>query len=354
MEKKLKYINELHEGDILAGEIINTSGGLVLPKNAVINRMHKSKLKLMDVRSVKVYRDSADMDDTSGRVYRFKYYNKELFKTEYCENVNNIKRIIKDLAIGKDLDIEKVNIVTESILSCTKNYQLILCCMNELRNFDEYTYRHCLNVAFYGMMIGNWLKLSKDKMKGLIQAGILHDVGKSRVPITLLNKKGRLLPEEFNEIKYHSYYGYNIVKNFNEISEDTKQAVLLHHEREDGSGYPYGVKGELICLYAKIIAIADVYDALLSDRTYRERVSPFHIFKMYKSTWLGCFDIKIILIFLDKIVKYYTGCNVLLNSGEIGEVVHIPPHEIDMPIIRVATELIDLSKVHNIEILKIV
>ena len=352
MEKKLNHINELHKGDILAGEIINTSGGLVLPKNAVINRMHIRKLKLMNVRNLKVYRDLAFMDDTCGRVHRFKYFDKEVFKNEYCENVNQIKQIIKNLATGKSLDMEKVKIVTESVFSGIKDYQQILCCMNELRNSDEYTYNHCLNVAFYGMMIGNWLKLSQEKIKELIQAGILHDIGKSRVPINLLNKRGKLLPEEFSEVKNHVLYGYNIAKNYG-IAEDVKLAVLMHHEREDGSGYPYGVKGELICLYAKIIGIADVYDALLSDRVYRERVSPFHVFKMYGSTWLGCFDTKIVMTLLDNINKYYLGCNVLLSSGEIGEVVHIPPHKIDMPIVRVNCELIDLSKDHNIEILKI-
>ena len=353
MEKKLDHISELHEGDILAGGIINTSGGLVIPQNTIINKKQKMKLRIMDVRNVRVYRNLAAVSDASSRVHRFKYFNKELFKTEYCENVKNIKQIIKELATGKDLDIEKVKIVTESVFSQTKNYHQIINCMNELRNSDEYTYRHCHNVALYGMMIGNWLKLSNGKIKELIQAGILHDVGKSRVPIKLLNKKGRLLPEEFSEIKNHINYGYNIVKNFNEISEDVKLAVLMHHEREDGSGYPYGVKGELICSYAKIIAIADVYDALLSDRAYRERVSPFHVFKMYESTWLSSFDTKIVMTFLDNIYKYYIGCNVILSSGEIGEVVHIPPHKIYMPVVRVNSKLIDLTKDHGIEILKI-
>ena len=133
--------------------------------------------------------------------------------------------------------------------------------LNEEKDFDEYTYTHSLNVALYAMLIGKWLRLDNNSIKNVIKAGVLHDIGKTKVPIEILNKKARLSDEEFDIIKKHTFYGYDLVRSTDCVSDEVCEAVLLHHEREDKSGYPYGIGGRQLGLYAKIVAVADVYDA---------------------------------------------------------------------------------------------
>lgn len=144
-------------------------------------------------------------------------------------------------------------------------------------------------------------------------------------------------------MKSHSGIGYNLIKYLSDISQPIKEAVLSHHERLDGSGYPNGLIGDEISLYAKIIAIADVYDAMTQNRVYKKRVTPFETFETFKSFGIGIFDIAILNIFLKNIAVHYTGLNVVFDNGECGEIVYVPPYDITKPIILNGSNFIDLS-----------
>lgn len=221
-------------------------------------------------------------------------------------------------------------------------------------NADEYTYTHSVNVAFYSALMAKWLKYSEREIKRVIEAALLHDVGKIKVPSALLNKIGKLLPDEFEEIKKHAIYGYEMVSEIKELSSEVKKAVLMHHEREDRSGYPFKAGAEDINQYSKIVAIADVFDAMTTDRVYKKGVSPFDAFFMFQTTGQESFDIKIVGTFLGNICACYTGTNVLISTGDIGRVVYIPPHNISRPVIKVASGYLDFSRDESLKILRII
>jgi len=332
MNKKYCNVSECVPGQIIAEDIYNDSGILIIPKNAVVDENLIEKLNNLGIIRIQVLEDA------------FIDPNLLEIKRDYSKNVSEVKEVLNDIVTGKELDYEKVNQISNSVYSqVTSNFGIINC-ISSIRDADQYTYTHSVNVSLYSMLIGKWLGLSDEDIKNLIEGGLLHDVGKAKIPSELLNKRGKLTPEEFEIIKRHVIYSYEICKNIEGLDPEVKKAILMHHERENGSGYPYGIKGKDMNLYAKIIAIADVYDAITSNRVYRKRKNPFETFKEFEEVGIGSgnFDIKILLTFLSNIATYYTGSKVLLNTGDTGEIVYIAPHCISSPVVRVGERFIDL------------
>ena len=143
---------------------------------------------------------------------------------------------------------------------------------------------------------------------------ILHVCGKIKLNSELLNKPDSLTDAEYKEIKKHSVFGYDMVKKLQYIDKSVSYGVLMHHERVDGSGYPLGLKGDEIHPFAKIIAIADVFDAINSDRGYKNKKTPFEALRIVKEESLGMLDYEYVQVFLEHIISYYMGEEVLLNN----------------------------------------
>lgn len=344
MKKKLLYVACTNQGDIISDDIVNPFGGILVTENTVMNESIKKKLQELGIKKVKIY----DLEKHNDIDKAFE----EISET-YLDDVDLLKDIFTDLTSGKKIDIEKLNTISDSLYEQISKEQHIVNCIEKLRNADEYTYMHSINVSLYSMMLAKWLKLPKVKIKEVLQAGLMHDIGKIDVPPDILNKSSRLLPDEFNEIKKHSTYGYDIASTLDNVNENIKLGILMHHEREDGSGYPLGIKGQSINLISKIIAIADVFDAMTSDRVYKKKTSPFEAFNEFQLKMINLFDTKAILVFLKNIAVYYMGTKVVLNNGSIGEVIYINPHEISNPIIRVNSDIVDLSREKELKIVSL-
>lgn len=203
----------------------------------------------------------------------------------------------------------------------------------EFKNYDDYTYQHCLNVAILNISTGTTLGLNEHMLHELGICGMLHDIGKMLIPIEIINKPSRLTPEEFEIIKLHPL---NAVKQLNGlVSSEVLKGIASHHEKLNGSGYPYGKTGNNIPLYGKILAICDVYDALTSDRSYRKTSFPGEVIEYM----MGCvdtfFDYEILNIFLKSIVAYPIGTFVILSNGINGVVVKNYSENIMRPVVRI-------------------
>lgn len=336
--KKYIYVSDCACGDVLAENVVNKYGLILAVKNTILNEYIREKITGLGVQRIWVYRHSKK-DSKGSSTNSFAE-----FKKRYELNIIAVKKAINRLAMGMGLDIDIINEAADSLYSELKNNSCIGRYLNEIRSVDEYTYTHSINVAFYSMLIGKWMELSETKVKDIVKAGLLHDVGKTRIPTGILNKAEELSAEEFDEIKKHTIYGYDIVKDIDSLSDDIKKSVLMHHEREDGSGYPYGTQGCEINMYSKIVAIADVYDAVISDRVYRKRVPPFEAFEMFETAGVSLFDERIMRTFLSNLAVQYIGSNVLLDNGMTGEVIYVPLYSITKPVIKVGSSYIDLSK----------
>ena len=219
------------------------------------------------------------------------------------------------LASVRTQDVDKCQNVAKEMVEQILSKGTFSLDLNDLRTFDEYTYAHSVNVAVYACVIGYGLKLEEDDLVNLAMASLLHDFGKMSISPDILNKPGRLSPEEYSIMKSHAERSYEMIKNRVEISAQVKQAVLYHHENEDGSGYPHGVEGSELSLYTKILHVADVYDALTSKRPYKPPYSPYEASEYLMGACDIMFDKEVVEAFLRYVPLFPKGTQVKLSDG---------------------------------------
>ncbi len=349
MEKLILSTLECPDGYEIAEDVLNSSGSLIITKDTIVNETIRQRLVAFKVDRIAVC-PRMNMINTVNNPKA----DIIAFKTKYQNSVNSVKAIINDLAAGRGLDNEKIYEISDSLYENMYSNIAVTECLNKIKLVDEYTYSHCINVSLYSMLIGKWLELPENEIKLLMIAGILHDVGKSKIPIDILNKKGPLTQEEFEVIKTHPLLGFEIIKDVTGINTKVKEAVLMHHEKENGTGYPFGIKSGSISSFAKIISIADAFDALTSERVYKKRQTPFDTFRDFERIGIGegYYDPGILLKFIHNISQYYVGSRVRMSTGKFGEIVYVPPHNISSPVVRVNGSFIDLSAQRGIKIIE--
>jgi len=335
---------ELQSGMKIGETILNDYGAIIISEGTILDDHLVNKLMKLELYRVKII-----VDDNVTVVEK-----PEIFVQKYNENVREYKEIMGDIANGGGLDTVKVNGLVNSVLKRVEEKRDIVSCLNQIKTADEYTYTHSVNVSLISMLIGKWMKFDAEKIRLLVQGGLLHDIGKTKVPQEILNKPGKLTTEEFNEMKKHTVYGYRILEKVPSISKDVMAVVLMHHEKEDGSGYPTGMKSDKINIFAKIVAVADIYDAMTSNRVYRDKESPFEVFQLLEEDSIGTLNPVVVSAFLSNIAAYYIGDKVRLTNGEIGEIIHINPRCVSRPILKVGDEYIDMLVTKNIKIKEII
>ena len=221
--------------------------------------------------------------------------------------------------------------------------------MNDIRSYDNYTYAHSVNVAVICCIIGIGLQMSQTELTNLATAALMHDFGKLYIPEEILNKKGRLTPEEFEKMKTHSTLSYNFICERWDLSSHVKVAVLFHHENVDGSGYPDGIMGEQQTLMTKILHVADVYDALISKRPYKMAYSPQEVSEYMMSACGTLFDEKVVEVLLKYVPLFPEGTEVQLSDGREGIIFeNFGSHNL-RPIIKLSDgRLLDLEEKENL------
>lgn len=215
-----------------------------------------------------------------------------------------------------------------------------------LRTSSDYTYKHSLNVAILAVLTGIGIGLKKPLLKELSVAGLLHDIGKLNIPVAILDKQGPLSEEEFEMVKMHSQLGYDKLKDNINISSKTKMGVYMHHENMNGTGYPLGLQGDQIYMFAKIIHIADVYDAITSDRPYKRAQPPQSALEFLMNNAGRLFQPEYVRAFVNYIPVYPKGRNVILSDGSVAVVVENRQYHTLYPVVRRLSdgETIDLSE----------
>ena len=232
------------------------------------------------------------------------------------ENINNF------IANDEDLNVDQLLDETLTLFGENSTTISMFDMLHNMRQIDDSTYAHSVNVALICRLIGKWKNFSDKDMDTLTLCGLLHDIGKSKIPNEIIGKPGKLTDSEYEEIKKHPVIGYNLVKNL-DIDQRIKNAVLLHHERFDGKGYPLGLTGNEIDDFTSIVSIADVYDAMTANRCYRDGLCPFEVIAIFEKEGLTQFNPKYILTFLDHIANTYINNEVLLSDGSSGKIVLI-------------------------------
>lgn len=180
------------------------------------------------------------------------------------ESITNVKKV--------------ANSIMDGIIQDDKAFASLV----KVSSYDYYTYTHSLNVGIYAIGIGKMMGFDKERLNTLANGGILHDLGKSRVDPQIINKPAKLTDEEFEVVKKHPVFGFELLDHLGEANADVLVAIKYHHEKFDGSGYPDGLKGDQIPLFAQIVAVADVFDALNTRRSYKSPMSTFETLQFMK------------------------------------------------------------------------
>jgi putative nucleotidyltransferase with HDIG domain len=328
-------------GETLSDDIYSDHGILLLKKGTVLNETHIFQLKNYQNRAF----INVEEDDSSGPSPL------QSFQDLYSENLKKMKAIFNDhhpdMLPPIQMIFEDFMPLFEKSIQNTKFINQI----NQSLSFDEYTYRHCLNVGITAAIIGKLLGLRKKELVRLGQMGLLHDIGKMTVPSALLNKPGKLTESEWKQVSEHTIKGFEMLKKVTNVDLNVIAAALLHHERLDGSGYPNGLKQKDIPFHVQIVSVADTFDAICSERSYQPKKSVFvAINELMKEANSNKLNPAIVVPFVKYLMRQYIREEVRLSNGEIAEIVFIHENEPHQPLVRVGEEYMDLRKVGKVEI----
>lgn len=366
MAKKVLFTFELEPGMVVYDDVLDNNGRLILSKGMTLDDETIQKLDFFAVSEIPILipdpeRKRPIIEDEPVIEAQVLDYSEKVkatpefktFTSAYEQTVQLVQTNLDGL-FRSNIPIKQVALINAifNLLNSCKTTMQLFDIMYNLDPTDEPTYHHCLNVSLISVVLGRWLGFKKADLQILALAGVVHDIGKLTVPIQILNKNGKLSDDEFAMIKSHVRNGYEIIKD-QVIDSRIKDAVLYHHERCDGSGYPSHLGMDKIPAFAKIIAIADVYDAMTSSRSYRKGHCPFEVIQLFDSEGYHKYDTQYIMTFLENIVSSYLHNNVKLSDGREGEIVMINSRCLYKPMVRVGNDFIDLYSEKELSIVQI-
>ncbi len=346
MNKQTLFSFELEPGMITYEDVLDSSGRLIIPKDTVLDEDIIYKLDFFSILELIVYNEEPSSQDSKDSIST----ESIKFSRDYDSFLKNIKTNLNSFVSDQNAITEKELIKPIfSLIDDCKNTIQLFDILHNLKNTVEPVYHHSLNVSIISVVLGSWLHLSQSDLEQLALAGILHDIGKTIIPPQILNKTSKLTDEELQIVHSHVTLGYNIIKEL-DLDPRIKEACLLHHERCDGSGYPNHYTLSKIPTFAKIISIADVYEAMTSQRSYRKEFCTFDVIRIFDAEGLNKYDPKYIMTFLENIVSAYLHNNVILSDGRKGSIVMINKSCLYRPVVQCGDNFIDLSKNTNLKI----
>jgi len=277
------------------------------------------------------------------------------FFDSYDRTINVIKSAFETMRFFNEVPLQEMRELAFSAITPLSQSIGVINHLHMVHRQDDYTFHHSVNVAVICGVLGRWLGYKGNELNELILAGLLHDIGKTKIPLEILNKPGKLSVDEMNIMKLHTIYGYKLITTLPSISRKVHFGVLQHHERLDGSGYPLRVTADKIHPYARVVAVADLYDALTSDRVYRKKLTPFAVVEMMVEEMFNKLDPQVCTVFLNNVRDYLNGNVVELNDGREAEVMYLGHFAAARPVVRTYDgEFIDLEKQKNICIVRLV
>lgn len=324
---KRVFVSDLKPGMVLAKDVYNHENGrLLLLKGFSLKSNYIDKLMSLSIMQVYI-------DDDSTIIEEYEEENNE--EKIFSEAVSTIKDVLTSVKEGNSVEVTPVKEMVDEIVQTVMNNQSVYTQLTGIRDIDNYTFHHSVDVCIYSLITGKSLGLSQEELTTLGIGAILHDIGKCKVPQEILLKPGKLTDDELMVMKLHTVYGYEIIYNTDGLSKKIADIACQHHEKWDGNGYPAGLKDTDIEILARIVTISDVYDALTADRCYRKKDLP-HVAAEYIIGNTGVlFDPEITKTFINNISLYPKDCMVLLNTGEIGSIVSSNNNMVLRPKIKV-------------------
>ncbi len=344
-------LSEVQTGMILARPVVSDDMSILLNENTVLTDSMLTLLKTWGLQSLYI----KEIVRESGRnVYGF-VSERETFAQKYTDIISTLKDVFAKTRYFKEVPLDQIQELADQTIESLVNATGVISHLASIRAADDYTFRHSLNVGVIAGLLGKWLKVRGKVMREIVLAGLLHDIGKTQVPLQILNKPGPLSADEMAVIKEHPTRGYKLIEETDRIPQSVKLCVLQHHERLDGSGYPAALKDRDIADYARIIAVADTYDAMTSQRVYRSALTPFSVVAEVFGEMFARLDPAVALPFVSHVRDSLIGFMVRLSDGTEARVVYLDKERPVQPVVKLAGgDYIDLEKRRDLTILEVI
>ncbi|MFC4411638.1 HD-GYP domain-containing protein [Chungangia koreensis] len=354
MDVTYMTFSELRIGQVLAEDVKANTRFPIIKKNTPLTNEHFQVLKAFNILKVPILRNNPFMreeveeeqkDQSAKDFVESATMGSRNFLTNYKEAVDAYKKEFIGWQAGKKVDAAKLRSLILPLVDHALEEREILPLLNEYSEPKDYLYHHSVAVGIISGAIADKMKFTKGQVLQMATAGLMADSGMSKIDVKIREKTAFLTDSEFNEIRKHTIYSYQMVKDIPILKQEMKMAIFQHHERLDGSGYPKGEKLEQISILSQIIAVADVFHAMTSERIYRSKESPYKVIEKIKEEEFGKFNIQVVSALIDLLTNIPMGTTVRLSNGEIGEVVFTKREEKTRPIVKLAknNEMLDLS-----------
>ncbi len=343
-KKELIDIMNLKVGMRTSEDII-FNGTVLVGKGVKLTKAMLEKLKVLyDFDKIEIFSDEQ--------------VSKESLAIEEAKNTlknvsSSVEYIFTNSTNLKSTSTNEINEYAKSLLEQVKLNNNMIKSIILSGSGDDSIYMHSVNVAVLSYLLGKWSNMPESKLHSLIYASLLHDFGKTKISKEIIDKPTQLTEEEYAIVKTHPVLAYNEIKDIPFISQSVLYGVLMHHERCDGSGYPLKLNGDQIHEFAKIIAIADTFDAINSNRAYKRREKPLHSLKIIKEESLNKLDYSLCNTFLKGLEGYYIGQEALLSNNSSCKIIQMNLNDIESPLVVSNDEFIDLSKSRDLSIIKL-
>ncbi|GAE92873.1 metal-dependent phosphohydrolase [Gracilibacillus boraciitolerans JCM 21714] len=344
----------IRAGIELAKPIYDAHGRVLVQKNIQLTQVMVNRLKSMRVTYIFIREEDTDDILVTPPIPDDKRIDairkiKDAFRTLQFEDLTKNNFLLEQTA-------HKLNDLVKDIAKDLSKNDDVIHYLSDLLIIDDYVFSHSLNVSLYTLALAQDLHFKPKELEQIGLGAVLHDMGKIFIPDEIINKPAKLSDTEFEIVKTHTDYGFEMLRNVHTIPFTVAHCAYQHHERLDGSGYPRGIKNEDIHPYAKIIGVADVFDAVTSNRVYRDAMLPHEGLEILYAGSGTQFDLHLVEMFKKTIAIYPNGLTVYLSDGKEGVVARQNQHILERPIIRIVKDNgakvspydLDLSKVLDV------
>lgn len=328
MQERNIPLSKVRVGQTLSREVLSPQGQLLLSKDTILSAEQIARLNRQGVFSLWIVQDEDAVQPAP-------------FLAAYEKTLSTVTSLFAEAKKTSKIPWKEAVSSVQALHEVCEQESNLLRIMDNLWTQDEYTLQHSIGVGLLSNRIAKWLGLSDTQCEEILLGATFHDIGKAMIDPNILNKPGKLTPVEFSEVKKHTKHGYTILRNSG-VSDPIAKMALHHHERMDGSGYPYGLKGEEIDLYSRICAVADVFHAMTSRRVYSQAESYYKVLEsLHKDAFISL-DPNLVSLFLNRTLNFFYGNKVELNNGQSGTVVLVHPDMPFRPLLRQGDEFLDL------------
>lgn len=343
---------QLLPGMVVAEDVLSFDRKLILSQGTVLTDNLITKLDLYGVLTVYVEKmpvaeDTAAESETQDISYFERIQTSPVFKkfkADYELNVDSFQDALNNMVERNiELDVNTLLQNTLDMIAAGKGQIGILDMLQNLREYDDSTFTHSMNVGLICNVLAGWLKFTPEQVELATACGLFHDVGKLMIPHAIITKPGKLDTEEFALMQKHPITGYQMLQA-QDMDEHVRNAALMHHERNDGSGYPMRLTGDQIDdPYARMVAIADVYEAMTAARVYRGPLCPFRAIEILEQDGLQKYDAQYLLTFMENVANTYLQNRCRLSDGQLGEIIYINRDKLSRPMVRCGENYINLA-----------